>query len=88
VDSLTIGIVIVVAGLVFILMNQTAWKWVKWIGWGVGNLVLGSIILFLFNLATESVSFEIPINPVTVTVTGFLGFPGLATLVIIKQFIL
>ncbi|ERI05225.1 pro-sigmaK processing inhibitor BofA family protein [Aneurinibacillus aneurinilyticus] len=87
-DSITVGIVIAVAGLVFVLMNQAAWNWVKWIGWAVGNLVIGSIMLFLFNLVAESFSFEIPINPVTVTVTGFLGFPGLATLVIIKQFIL
>lgn len=87
-DSLTLGIVIAVAGLVFIVMNQAGWKWVKWIGWAVGNLVVGSMILFLFNLIAESFTFEIPINPVTVTVTGFLGFPGLAALVIIKQFIL
>ncbi|GEN36559.1 MULTISPECIES: pro-sigmaK processing inhibitor BofA family protein [Aneurinibacillus] len=87
-DSVTVGIVVVVAGLVFVLMNQGAWNWVKWAGWAVGNLVIGGIILFLFNLVAESFAFEIPINPVTVTVAGFLGFPGLAALVIIKQFIL
>ncbi|AMA71393.1 MULTISPECIES: pro-sigmaK processing inhibitor BofA family protein [Aneurinibacillus] len=87
-DNLTIGLVVAVAVLVFLLMNQSAWGWVKWIGWGLGNVVIGSIILFLFNLVAESFSFEIPVNPVTVTITGFLGFPGLVALVIIKQFIL
>ncbi|WP_047153789.1 pro-sigmaK processing inhibitor BofA family protein [Aneurinibacillus tyrosinisolvens] len=87
-DNVTIGAVIVIAALVFVLMNQAAWKPVKWIGWAVGNLVIGSIILFLFNLMGESFSFTIPVNPVTATVTGFLGLPGLITLIIIKQFIL
>jgi inhibitor of the pro-sigma K processing machinery len=87
-NNITIGIVLGIAGLVFVLMNQATWRWVRWVGWAVGNLVVGSIILFLFNLVAESFSFEVPINPVTVTVTGFLGFPGLAALVIIKHFFL
>ncbi|BAU26221.1 inhibitor of the pro-sigma K processing machinery [Aneurinibacillus soli] len=84
----TIGVAVVIAISVFLLMNQASWRPVKWIGWGLGNLVVGSIMLFLFNLAGESTSFQLPVNPVTVTITGFLGVPGLATLVVIKQFLL
>lgn len=84
----TTGVAVAIAISVFLLMNQAAWRPIKWIGWGLGNLVIGSIMLFLFNLAGQSISFHLPVNPVTVTITGFLGVPGLTTLVVIKQFLL
>ena len=83
-----LGVVAAIAISVFLFMNQAAWRPIKWIGWGFGNLVVGSIMLFLFNMAGEPLSFQLPVNPVTVTITGFLGVPGLATLVVIKQFLL
>lgn len=87
-NILTIGFIVVVAGIVLLFMSHSQRKPIRWIGWVIGQFVLGSIILFIFNFAAQSFSFYIPINPVTSSVTGFLGLPGLATLVIIKHYFL
>lgn len=87
-NNLTLVLIVVVAGIVLLFMMSQRWKPVRWIGWAIGQLVLGSIFLFIFNFAAQSFSLYIPINPVTATITGFLGLPGLATLVIIKQFLI
>ncbi|WP_027417979.1 pro-sigmaK processing inhibitor BofA family protein [Aneurinibacillus terranovensis] len=87
-SSFTIFSIVIVAAVVLIFMNYSAWSPVKWIGWALGNVVIGSLLLFLVNLFGESFAFTIPLNPVTATIAGFLGIPGLVTLILIKQFIL
>jgi inhibitor of the pro-sigma K processing machinery len=87
-NILTIAFIIVVAGIVLLFMRHSQWKPVRWIGWMIGQFVIGSIVLFVFNFAAQSFSFYIPINPVTSSITGFLGLPGLITLIIIKYFFL
>jgi inhibitor of the pro-sigma K processing machinery len=85
-NSFTVLSIVLIACAVLFFTALSGWKPVKWIGWIAGNLVIGSILLFLVNLAGESFSLAIPINPVTATVAGFLGLPGLATLILIKLF--
>lgn len=87
-NNLTLVLIVAVAGIVLLFMSQSIWKPVKWVGWAIGQLVIGSVLLFVFNFAAQSFALYIPINPVTATVTGFLGLPGLATLVVIKEFFL
>ena len=84
----TIAFIIVVAAIVLLFMSHAQWKPVRWIGWMIGQFVIGTIVLFVFNFAAQSFSFQIPINPVTSSITGFLGLPGLITLIIIKYFFL
>ncbi|MFT8312563.1 MAG: pro-sigmaK processing inhibitor BofA family protein [Sporolactobacillus sp.] len=57
---------------------------VKWIGKLAVRLVVGALLLFLLNVIGESFSMHIPINLATSAVSGLLGLPGIAALVIIK----
>ncbi|MCM2676479.1 pro-sigmaK processing inhibitor BofA family protein [Alkalicoccobacillus plakortidis] len=58
----------------------------------VGNiavkLVIGLLLLFLVNASGSWTGLHVPINPVTASVTGLLGVPGLVLLVVVKQFVL
>lgn len=51
-------------------------------------LLFGVIGLFLLNLVGQYIQLHIPINPVTALLTGMLGVPGLAALIIIQLWIL
>ncbi|TSB44646.1 pro-sigmaK processing inhibitor BofA family protein [Alkalicoccobacillus porphyridii] len=52
------------------------------------KLVVGILLLFLVNASGSWTGLHIPINPVTASVTGILGVPGLVLLVAVKQFLL
>ncbi|KLI01955.1 pro-sigma K processing regulatory protein [Sporolactobacillus inulinus CASD] len=56
----------------------------RWIGKLAVRLVVGALLLFLLNVIGESFSMHIPINLATAAVSGLLGLPGLAALIIIK----
>jgi inhibitor of the pro-sigma K processing machinery len=51
-------------------------------------LLFGVIGLFLLNLVGQYIQLHIPINPATALLTGMLGVPGLAALIIIQLWIL
>lgn len=57
---------------------------IKWIGRLVIRLVVGALLLFLLNVIGESFSMHIPINLATAGVSGVLGIPGIAALIVIK----
>ncbi|CAA7599859.1 SigmaK-factor processing regulatory BofA [Acididesulfobacillus acetoxydans] len=49
--------------------------------------VLGGIVgLWLFDILLSLVGFEIPINPFTIVLVGFLGFPGVLALSALQIF--
>ena len=58
----------------------------------VGNLavklVIGLLLLFLVNASGSWTGMHIPINPITASITGVLGVPGIVLLVAVKQFLL
>ncbi|MFT8318154.1 MAG: pro-sigmaK processing inhibitor BofA family protein [Sporolactobacillus sp.] len=56
----------------------------KWFGKLTIRLCIGVFMLFLLNVIGESFSLHIPINFATSAVSGLLGLPGLAALVLIK----
>lgn len=49
------------------------------------NAMLGGIILVIVNYFGAIINFHIALNIVTALVTGFLGIPGVLTLVILKS---
>lgn len=61
---------------------------IRWIGFGVMQLVIGAVLLFFANLVGELADFHIPINPITALLAGFLRLPGLAALVVIKLWVM
>ena len=81
--------IVIVGIILFIFMiSQTSFKPVRWVFYGLFKLALGGILLFVFNSIAGYYDFTIPINPVTAALSGFLGLPGLVSLVVIKAFIL
>lgn len=81
--------VIAVAGVVFFMVvSRSVIKPLKWIWFGILYTTAGAMVLFILNLVGEWIEFRIPINPITSFITGFLGIPGLLTLILIKLFIL
>lgn len=82
---LFIGVILGIFMLV--MLGQSGYKPVKWLGHGVLYLALGGIFLFLFNLVGQTVELRIPINPVTALVAGGLGLPGIAALAVMKLFL-
>lgn len=77
-----------IGGLIlFMFISRSVIQPLKWIWWGVLYTAVGSLVLFLLNLAGEWVNFRIPINPITSFVAGVLGVPGLICLILVKVFL-
>lgn len=60
---------------------------IKWIMKAILNGILGGLILAAVNYVGGFAGFTVIINPVSALISGFLGIPGVA-LVIILQYIL
>ncbi len=50
----------------------------------VGNSLVGAVLLMVFNLLGALVGLSVGVNVVSALVVGFLGLPGLITLLIIQ----
>ncbi len=51
----------------------------------VGNSLVGAVLLILFNLLGGLVGLSVGVNVVSALVVGFLGVPGLITLLIVQR---
>ncbi|QRG67770.1 pro-sigmaK processing inhibitor BofA family protein [Brevibacillus choshinensis] len=82
-------IALIIAGILLVIAaSKSVALPVRWIGFGIMQLVIGAILLFFANLVGELADFHIPINPVTALLAGFLRLPGLAALVVIKLWVM
>lgn len=82
-------IALIVTGILLVIAaSKSVTGPIRWIGFGVMQVVIGAVLLFFANLVGELASFHIPINPVTALLAGFLRLPGLAALIIIKLFVM
>ncbi|MFP3392223.1 pro-sigmaK processing inhibitor BofA family protein [Brevibacillus reuszeri] len=79
---------IIIGILLLITASKSVTGPIRWLGFGVMQLVIGAILLFFTNLVGELASFHIPINPVTALLAGFLRLPGLAALIVIKLWVM
>jgi inhibitor of the pro-sigma K processing machinery len=52
------------------------------------KVVIGALFLFFINAFGTSMGLHIPINLTTAGISGLLGLPGVAALIIIKMVIL
>lgn len=59
----------------------------KWLGLIGIKFVAGALFLFCLNLFGESLGLHVSINPVTSGISGLLGIPGVAALVVIEKFV-
>ncbi len=51
------------------------------------RLILSFFVLYGFNMIAANFSILIPINILTITLTSFLGFPALFSLVLLYVFL-
>lgn len=79
---------IVVLGLLY-LLGKNCWKPLFILFNLLFQGALGGFGLYFYNLIISSFGwdFEIPLNPFNSVFTGFLGIPGLASLVVLKYWV-
>lgn len=51
------------------------------------NSILGGVIIYVINMVGASFNFHVGLNIWTALLTGFLGVPGVALLILLKIFI-
>lgn len=76
-------------GILFMILivSQSVWSPLRWLGYSLFKIAIGGVLLFVFNSMAGYFDFIIPINPITAAMSGFLGLPGLVSLIIVKAFI-
>lgn len=84
----TVVIVSIISLIVIILLIGIPIRFTRWIGEGIVRLVIGALFIFLINVVGNVSGIHLPINLFTVTVTGFLGIPGVVALIFIQQYII
>ncbi|QEY89621.1 Inhibitor of pro-sigmaK processing BofA [Bacillus amyloliquefaciens] len=52
------------------------------------KFIAGAILLVGVNLFGGSLGIHIPVNLITTGISGILGIPGIAALIVIKRFII
>jgi inhibitor of the pro-sigma K processing machinery len=48
------------------------------------NALLGGALLYLINLVGGRIGLQLPLNPVSALVAGFLGIPGVILLLVLQ----
>lgn len=84
-----IYVVSIIGGLILILLLVGApLKSIRFIGQSLAKILIGALLLFFLNAFGTSFGLHIPINFITSIVSGLLGLPGIAALVVIQTYIL
>lgn len=79
----------VLGGLILVLLFVGApIRPLRWVGQLFIKVIVGALLLFFVNVFGTSFDLHIPINLITSTISGVLGVPGLAALVVIKTMII
>jgi inhibitor of the pro-sigma K processing machinery len=77
---------LIALGLLYVL-GRSFWRPFSAIFQVLSHGALGALGIYLFNLIAVYWKVEIPLNPFNSLFTGFLGIPGLISLLIIKYWI-
>jgi len=73
--------------VLLILVIGTPIKALKYVGQGCIKLLIGALLLFFLNTIGSQFGIHLPINLATSAVSGFLGIPGVAALVVIEMWV-
>ncbi|WP_430742642.1 pro-sigmaK processing inhibitor BofA family protein [Bacillus atrophaeus] len=85
----SIFIIGIILGLIVLLfLSGAPAKPLRWVGITAVKFVVGALLLVCVNMFGGSLGIHVPINIVTTGVSGILGIPGVAALVVIKHFII
>ena len=74
----------ILSALLLLVVGRIFFKPLKGILFLVLHSLLGGVGLYIFNLIFRSIGFTIGLNPVTASVCGLFGLPGLVLLVLLK----
>lgn len=55
--------------------------------WVITQIMIGGIIIFIFNLIGNNFNVTLPLNPLSIILAGIFQIPGIAFLLIIKYII-
>ncbi|WP_077616973.1 pro-sigmaK processing inhibitor BofA family protein [Bacillus sinesaloumensis] len=81
-------VIAILGGLiVLVLLIGAPLRPIRLVGQVFVKILIGALFLFFLNAFGQSFNLHVPINLVTSAVSGLLGLPGLAALVIIDLFI-
>lgn len=84
-----IFVISIVGALILLLLFTGApIKPVRFIGQGIVKILIGALLLFFLNTFGSTIDIHVPINLTTSAISGLLGIPGIAALVIIDMYIL
>ncbi|WP_080843591.1 pro-sigmaK processing inhibitor BofA family protein [Cytobacillus gottheilii] len=84
-----IMVISVLGGLILLILLMGApMRPVRFIGQGFVKLLIGALFLFFLNAFGNQFGIHVPINLVTSAISGFLGIPGLFSLVAIQTWVL
>ena len=83
-------VIVAILGVVVLLLLflGAPSKPIRLVSQGVVKLLIGALFLFFLNIMGNQFGIHIPINLVTSAVSGLLGLPGTAALVIIEMWII
>lgn len=82
-------VISVLGGLVvLVLLMGAPIKPIRFIGQGFVKLLIGALFLFFLNAFGNQFGIHVPINLATSAISGFLGIPGLFSLVAIQTWVL
>ncbi|WP_322544374.1 pro-sigmaK processing inhibitor BofA family protein [Bacillus sp. SS15] len=79
-----IGLIVGLVALLFLWGVSS----LRWIGVTAIKFIAGAILLVGVNLFGSSLGIHIPVNLITTGISGILGIPGIAALIVIKRFII
>ncbi|MHC0039600.1 pro-sigmaK processing inhibitor BofA family protein [Pseudoneobacillus sp. C159] len=74
--------------ILLLLLIGTPIKPLRFLGQGVIKILIGALLLFFLNAVGNQFGLQVPINLVTSAISGLLGVPGLAALVVIQLWII
>lgn len=74
--------------ILFMVVSKSVVKPLRWMWRGVIYSAIGGMVLLVVNWIGSFFGFEIAINPITATITGVLGVPGVFYLVAVQLFLI
>ena len=81
-------IAVIIGMILLLFLIGTPFKPFRYLGRFSVKLIVGAVLLFIVNIIGGNYGLHIPINPSTTLVSGILGFPGIAALIVIQKWII
>ncbi|MBO8155591.1 MAG: pro-sigmaK processing inhibitor BofA family protein [Bacillaceae bacterium] len=82
---LVIGIILIL--ILFLFISGIPTNILRLVSQGFIKVVIGALLLFFLNVFGASFGIHVPINLFTTIIAGFLGIPGLVSLVAIQMIV-